>query len=87
MDFDDFERLTEVFVELSAKPQSVSTDQLDSIEKYVCQVCYGDSSEPTDTKRMKDFEHSTHGNLKTFTTIKVRINGTRQTVCILCWMG
>ena len=64
MDFDDFEGLTEVFVELSAKPQSVSTDQLDIIEKYVCQVYYGDSSEPIDTKRMKDFEHSTHGNLR-----------------------
>ena len=64
MNFREFDQLSDVFVELSTKPTSISSDQLSLIEKYVCDVYYGNSSESLDEKRMKDFENSTHNNLR-----------------------
>ena len=64
MEFDDVEILTNVFSVLSAKPLTLATEQIDIIEKFVCFVYYDDVSDPIDQKRIKDFEHSTHNNLR-----------------------
>ena len=64
MEFDESEALTNVFSVLSAKPSTLTIEQIDLIEKFVCYVYYDDVSSPIDQKRMKDFEHSTHNNLR-----------------------
>ena len=58
------EALTNVFIALSEKPESVEDEQVEIIERYVGFVYYGRTIDSIDSERIKDFEHSTHSNLK-----------------------
>ena len=56
--------MTEVFIALSEKPESVEDEQIAIIERFVEFVYYGRKVDSIDAERINDFEHSTHGNLK-----------------------
>ena len=63
-EFEDEEGLTDVFITLSEKPVCVNDEQLSILERYVGFVYYGKEVLSIDIQRLKDFEHSLHGNLK-----------------------
>ena len=57
--------LTSVFGELSAKPETVTEAQALILEKYVSFVYHNaELDDDIDSLRMRDFEHSTHDNLR-----------------------
>ena len=58
------EDLTKVFINLSEKPESIEEDQISVIERFVGLVYYGKHIDYIDSERLRDFEHSTHSNLK-----------------------
>ena len=66
MEFEEGQELTRVFCELGEKPLLVSVEQLSTLERYICSVYYPNVTGPVDIDvlRMRDFEHSTHNNLR-----------------------
>ena len=59
------EELTSIFGQLSHKPSIVTNDQALLLEKYVSFVYHNIESEDSiDLLRMRDFEYSTHNNLR-----------------------
>ena len=58
------EDLTKVFINLSEKPESIEEDQISVIERFVGLVYHGKHIDCIDSERLRDFEHSTHSNLK-----------------------
>ena len=59
------DELTCVFAQLSYKPSTITNAQALMLEKYVSFVYHGvESDESIDVVRMKDFEYSTHNNLR-----------------------
>ena len=65
-EFHGHDELTNCFIELSCMPETLSFANVDIIEKYVLFVYYGNigNSVNINEKRMDDFEHSTHSNLR-----------------------
>ena len=65
-EFEDQESLTKTFGELSSTPETITSEQLQIIEKFVVFFYFGKTREPLDINyhRMNDFEHSAHGNLR-----------------------
>ena len=58
------EALTNVFMELSEKPNAVTEEQISIIERFTGFVYYGRSINSIDSERMRDFEYSLYGNLR-----------------------
>ena len=58
--------LTQLFCDLSKMPADVSSYQVHILEKYLIFVYYGKVGSPIDIdiQRMRDFEYSTHNNLR-----------------------
>ena len=58
------EALTNVFIELSEKPNAVTEEEVSVIERFIGFVYYGRCIVSIDSERMRDFEYSLHGNLR-----------------------
>ena len=67
-EFEDLDILTDLFSDLSKRPPAdISDDQVHLLEKFVLFVYYGkigDSTHDINIERMREFEYSTHNNLR-----------------------
>ena len=64
-EFDEVDKLTRVFAELSAKPTTLLSEQINVLERFILYVYYGKcTGDDIDVQRMREFEHSTHSNLQ-----------------------
>ena len=63
IEFNEENVLTEAFSLLSRKPESVTLEQCDVIERYLAFVYFEDVSDSIDALRHREFEHATHNNL------------------------
>ena len=72
-EFEETDALTQVFCELSEMPHHVSDEQITVLEKYILSVYYPRLVGPSDinVQRMRDFEHSTHNNLRLLPPSKI----------------
>ena len=65
-EFEDRDELTQLFCNLSKMPADISSEHIHRLEKYVLFVYYGkvDSPIDIDVQRMREFEYSTHNNIR-----------------------
>ena len=89
-EFHGHDELTNCFIELSCMPETLSFANVDIIEKYVLFVYYGNigNSVNINEKRMNDFEHSTHSNLRLLPPSRLgRIEHIKRAAFAAGWIG